>query len=229
MRYLFLILGLLAAAAFQGQSELERAALKLAQVRSAYRELGPYSVDVFHRYYATASSAAPTTEYKGFYAQAPPMYTSELLGAKIVQDGKLRLTIDSASQVVAINKPDTAYKAIVQVDFMKLFKSCKSVGYSSSSTNDVITMHLPEGESVLPYSKIQITVNKRNLIDRIRITLNGEGSNTGEAEILYRNFRMKKPGDNLFSTSSIIEFDGVRYTLAPKYKNYTLINNIDIR
>jgi hypothetical protein len=221
---------MVAVTAFRSPTNLERAASKLAQVRTAYRSLGPYSVDVIHRYYANKSLGTPTTEYKGFYAQSPPMYVSELLGSKTVQDGKLRVTIDSASHVVAISKPDTAYKAIVQVDFMKLFKSCKFIEYSASETNDLITMHLPDGGDAIPYSKIQVSVNKRNLIERIRITLNNGSNNTNEeAEIVYRNFRMKKPSDNVFNTASIIEYDGKHYKLTSKYQNYTLVNNIDIR
>ncbi|MBI3518042.1 MAG: hypothetical protein HY062_01625 [Bacteroidetes bacterium] len=121
--YIFVFIQLFACDVMHSQSTAkwvdinkEEARKMLQDMSNAYLATPNFSMQVNQASYIGHSSAVVHDEATGKFFKSNKSYVSQLLGLQTVQNEKLKIVIDSANKVIAINNSDRSFKAIPSIE-----------------------------------------------------------------------------------------------------------------
>lgn len=208
----------------------------LKKVRAQYDNIESMQLYTHYMLYKGHYSDSIQTEYNGMYFKQNHDYYRKIQNTEIINSVSNHIYIKINHDQKAILISDPVNYSAVDFDIKKTFKQCKDILVKEKGNNNVITL-LIKNKTDIPYSKIEIEINKNYYIKEIAlfysIKMNFSSSvfkqdyRFPKLVIKYNDFKKKwKDKSGLLNTENYISFlaDSSQIVGINNLANYQLID-----
>lgn len=208
----------------------------LKKVRANYENIESLQLYTHYMLYKGYYSDSVQSEYNGVYYKFNKDYYRKIQNTEIINSVSHNILIKINHDQKAILISDPVDYSAVDFDIKKTFKQCKDILVKEKGNNNVVTL-LIKDETDIPYSKIEIEINKSYYIKEIALFYSTKMNFSGSVfkqdfqfpklVIKYNDFKKKwKDKTGLLNTENYINFsaDSSQITGVNNQLNYQLID-----
>lgn len=189
-----------------------------------------YSVGLTYSSYKGFESNTPFETAKGYYQKESKSIQSYIKGITVIQNGEIKVTVDSINNIVAVNHPDLKLDQAILLDD---YRSTREMVESLQIKKGTITSYQINYNKYSPVKKVELMINLDHTLAEIIIYYAGEReyeNEDGELEsdnvwmkIKYSNYSKKIAHEQL-EIEELVTIQNKEYVLNEGYKNFEFID-----
>jgi len=204
----------------------------MKNIRANYEELNNFQVQIAYTLYKGHDGDEVIESYTSSYAKSDELVYRSIGGTEYINGENYFLNVNHAQQVIIIS--DKSNLELLEGDLNTSLEMCRDVVVNTGTENDVITLFI-KNETDLPYSRIELKVNKKFWIQEIVFYYAGKQNFSGsyfktdmaQPKLVVTYGEMKKrwqDKDGLADVSRFVVLDDDKTELASVYEHYKLMD-----
>jgi hypothetical protein len=132
-----------------------------------------YSVNVVYTSYMNHTTTIPYDKSDGYYKRSGNNFSSSAMGVHVLQNDKIRITVDSVNQLIVINNSSEVSQAPVDISsFAMLLEKAVSIK-KQRLANGVLTYKIDFDKSNI-YKSYEFSLDEKGLLKNIKYYYNQE-------------------------------------------------------
>lgn len=208
---------------------------EIKSIEDFYKGTSAYSIKVTHKTFKNYTTSVMEDQSNGYFIKdAKNNYHSFAMNIRTVQNGKIKITIDSLNQNILISEPDKSFTKEVKVSELKdLLKVCSKIKKMDSEETDKYRF---EFEKSSTYSAYEIWTNSDHRIKKLVLFFSIElpsdpddeksAKTKPRAEIDFSNYKtgITPVYKTWFDETKYVILKNGIYEPTEKYKKYIVYN-----
>lgn len=216
-------------------SQNDKEVFEIFEKTNKYYSNSIQHLDFNYKLFASYTSKIITEEYEGFHIKRENSNYTRIHNTEFIQKGLLFIKINHDQKVILIIESKEEGKKNTPLNISNYLKYFKTKSLKDKGTNWLISLET-NVLTQLPYSKIEIIINKTNFkiekqilyfLDNVPYNEKGIKKNgTPKLEITIKEKIMNQDIiEELFKTQKYIIKTQKGYVLSQKYSNYKLLKD----
>ena len=190
-----------------------------------------YKVDVKYSSFSDHSTMTPYDNSEGYYVRSNNNFHSMVLGVQTIQNNKMRLVIDAASQIIIINNSSKTTQALFDAKgFAELADQLKAIKKQKNADGEIV--YRMEFKPNGLYKTCEFKLNEIGLLTGLKYYYSKEMmedeedassmNGTPRVEIEYKNYQtgLSLDYEKEFSERTYFKEDGKKIILNSEYKKF---------
>lgn len=203
-------------------TEKEQVKIKLNALNKYYLEHPDYEVKTRHLIFADHTTGTFESQHLGYFRYKGQNEHSMIMGIENIQNGTLRVSIDTATKTVVARSPKKPEKYSYEALGNSL-EMCKKVRYKDSAS--LTTIHMFYDPERFPVNALKLVISNNRIMSldiwHPEDLDEDENPVSAHTRVEYSGYKENaKYKSNEFRTSHVVRFMGNKLVAVGKYNSY---------